>query len=145
MQLSYSRTSKIKDTLGPTREYVLFSEVSKRITTMGIATFGTLQSVFMRGCPFLRGSCPFSEVPLHSFSVTLLQRLCIVYPCTGNEWIHWGHPPCGAKSHMDLMLTSRVSVQVKGSKHWRLYPLLDQQELQRERLSNWTKVRHGVY
>ena len=42
----------------------------------------------------------------------------------GNEWIHWGHPPCGAKRHMDLTCTSRVSVQIAGSKEWRLYPIV---------------------
>jgi hypothetical protein len=41
----------------------------------------------------------------------------------GNEWVHWGHPPCGAKRHMDLTCTARVSVQVRGRKRWRLYPL----------------------
>ena len=30
----------------------------------------------------------------------------------GNEWLHWGWAPCGAKRHMDLMCTSRISVQV---------------------------------
>lgn len=58
----------------------------------------------------------------------------------GNEWVHWGNPPCGAKRHMDLMQTSRVSVQVHGSKHWRFYPLLTEEELQDMSLSNWTKV-----
>ena len=38
------------------REDVLFLEVSKRIITMGIATFGTLQVSFIRRCPFLGGS-----------------------------------------------------------------------------------------
>ena len=62
----------------------------------------------------------------------------------GNEWIHWGHPPCGAKRHMDLMRTSRVSVQVKGSKHWRLYPLLNEQQLNRLSLSNWSMVQFQI-
>ena len=44
------------------------------------------------------------------------------YCCPGNEWIHWGYPPCGAKRHVDLTCTSRVSVQLTGSKRWRLYP-----------------------
>ena len=30
----------------------------------------------------------------------------------GNEWLHWGWSPCGAKRHMDLTCTSRISVQV---------------------------------
>lgn len=30
----------------------------------------------------------------------------------GNEWLHWGWSPCGAKRHMDLTCTSRMSVQV---------------------------------
>ncbi|KAL5475073.1 hypothetical protein EMCRGX_G027127, partial [Ephydatia muelleri] len=42
---------------------------------------------------------------------------------TGNEWLHWGFPPCGAKRHMDIMCTSRLSVQVMGEKLWRLYPV----------------------
>ena len=41
---------------------------------------------------------------------------------------------------MDLMLTSRVSVQVKGTKQWRLYPLLDHEELEKTQLTNWTEV-----
>ena len=59
------------------------------------------------------------------------------YHCSlsGNEWLHWGFPPCGAKRHMDLMCTSRVSVQVKGTKQWRLHPLLEGTGL-----GNWTEV-----
>ena len=55
-------------------------------------------------------------------------------PLPGNEWLHWGHPPCGAKRHMDLMCTSRVSVQVAGRKRWWLYPVTEEAE------GNWTEV-----
>lgn len=64
---------------------------------------------------------------------------------TGNEWLHWGHPPCGAKRHMDLMCTSRISVQVTGKKMWRLYPLIGTEEEEEKgegvkRMGNWTEV-----
>ncbi|XP_065900488.1 uncharacterized protein [Dysidea avara] len=57
----------------------------------------------------------------------------------GNEWIHWGYPPCGARRHMDLMCTSRISVQVKGAKKWRLYPIVAGTDLDLH-LSNWSEV-----
>ena len=56
-------------------------------------------------------------------------------PLPGNEWLHWGHPPCGAKRHMDLMCTSRISVQVVGRKTWWLYPVTE------EAVGDWTEVR----
>ena len=40
------------------------------------------------------------------------KRYIIPVMSVGNEWIHWGYPPCGARRHMDLMCTSRISVQV---------------------------------
>ena len=66
----------------------------------------------------------------------------MLFVCVGNEWVHWGYPPCGAKRHMDLMSTSRVSVQIRGTKHWRFYPILSENELSHLSLSNWTKVRY---
>ena len=57
----------------------------------------------------------------------------LLLPLPGNEWLHWGHPPCGAKRHMDLMCTSRISVQVVGRKTWWLYPVT-------EAVGNWTEV-----
>ena len=63
-----------------------------------------------------------------------------LYCTAGNEWLHWGYPPCGAQRHMDLMCTSRLSVQVKGTKKWRLYPLLSREELEQRGLGNWTEV-----
>jgi len=46
---------------------------------------------------------------------------------------------------MDLMTTSRISVQVKGQKHWRLYPIVTKDELQDMELMNWTEVSIDVY
>lgn len=54
---------------------------------------------------------------------------------TGNEWLHWGFPPCGAKRHMDITCTSRLSVQVTGEKLWRLYPVTMATST---RYRNWT-------
>lgn len=55
----------------------------------------------------------------------------------GNEWLHWGFPPCGAKRHMDIMCTSRLSIQVTGEKLWRLYPVTTATST---RYLNWTSV-----
>lgn len=43
---------------------------------------------------------------------------------------------------MDLMCTSRVSVQVTGEKMWRLYPLIgtEKEEEGVKEMGNWTEV-----
>ena len=43
----------------------------------------------------------------------------------GNEWLHWGWSPSGARRHVDLMCSSRMSVQVRGQKRWKFYPLVN--------------------
>ena len=48
-------------------------------------------------------------------TTVMLHNICYVrmlVVSVGNEWVHWGYPPCGARRHMDLMCTSRISVQV---------------------------------
>ena len=61
----------------------------------------------------------------------------LIFESPGNEWLHWGFPPCGAKRHMDIMCTSRLSVQVMGEKLWRLYPVTMATST---RHWNWTSV-----
>ena len=91
-------------------------------------------------CIIILSCCAGNEWVHWGYSLCIIILSC----CAGNEWVHWGYPPCGAKKHMDLMQTSRVSVQIKGSKHWRLYSLMDSQELTKLELANWTKVRFNL-
>eukprot|EP00118_Oscarella_pearsei_P012884 m.98257 g.98257 ORF g.98257 m.98257 type:complete len:287 (+) comp36974_c0_seq4:633-1493(+) len=59
----------------------------------------------------------------------------------GNEWLHWGWAPSGAKRHVDLMCSSRMSVQVKGRKVWKFYPLTNDSGISsihfKEVMRNW--------